>query len=513
MANVYTPVVKNGQLFVGEGATVLVCGWTDKDRIINKLTAQDYAAVGQLYSPVEGLSFLIRNLLANPQVTDIVVLEATNEDRNVMGGTCLKDFFEKGVLPCGSSDLKGKWQVNSKIPGYIDEEIGEEALELLRESIDVHYCSERAEAVALLKSLAGKKKQSKRAESLYFPSPPEPASKYLPGEQFVHRIEAKTVAAAWIKILHRIRSIGDRRPTGYGGQIQELVDLVSVITDEPEGFYFPDPNYLPMTREQLENYIPSLVSSVNKEDSSSYTYGDRLRRWFGQDQVQAVVTKLVKEIDSASGVMSLWDAGGVVRDPGDGRPSGNSDHQHSGSPCLTNIWVRVLKNRLSLTAVLRSNDMFGGWPLNAMALRKLQQIITEQVSTRLNYPLQLGPLITVSQSAHLYDRSLLKADDLIQKYYKKQFLYEAQQFNDPVGNFESDVDCPKGVLVAKQMDPVSNAVLRVYSATNPQTLLKKVLMDNPSIQASHAGYLGLKFQQLYGILRNHENGGDSILDG
>jgi thymidylate synthase len=70
-----------------------------------------------------------------------------------------------------------------------------------------------------------------------------------------------------------------------------------------------------------------------------------MRSWFGRDQIEQVITKLIKEIDAASAVINLWDSGGNII----ARPGGSSDHEHSGSPCLNHIWVRVVDGELSLT--------------------------------------------------------------------------------------------------------------------------------------------------------------------
>ena len=102
--------------------------------------------------------------------------------------------------------------------------------------------------------------------------------------------------------------------------------------------------------------------------------------------------------------MSLWD----VR-----------DHEKGGSPCLNHIWVRVVENELSLTATLRSNDMFAAWPANAMGLRALQQYIRDQIQERSSYHLKMGPLITISQSAHIYDDTWENVDQLIKNQYSK----------------------------------------------------------------------------------------------
>ncbi|MFM6439142.1 MAG: thymidylate synthase, partial [Microcystis panniformis] len=149
---------------------------------------------------------------------------------------------------------------------------------------------------------------------------------------------------------------GTIRPTGYDGKWQELIDLMAVVTDEPPDFYFPEPNYLPIDRPFLTEYIGQILDDSPIHQGVKYTYGQRLRSWFGRDQIAQVINKLISEIDAASAVMSLWDV---------------KDHEKGGSPCLNHIWVRVVENELSLTAIFRSNDMFAAWPANAMGLRAL----------------------------------------------------------------------------------------------------------------------------------------------
>jgi thymidylate synthase len=74
----------------------LLAGWTPKAAIARHLAPEDYAVVGQLYSPTRGISFLMRNLLANPHVHCLVAVNATKEDANAGAITCLLDFFKNG---------------------------------------------------------------------------------------------------------------------------------------------------------------------------------------------------------------------------------------------------------------------------------------------------------------------------------------------------------------------------------------------------------------------------------
>lgn len=168
-----------------------------------------------------------------------------------------------------------------------------------------------------------------------------------------------------------------------------MIDLVAIVTDEPEDLYFPEPNYLPCDRAFIKEYTSQFLDDAPNREGVKYTYGQRLRSWFGRDQIEQVIQKLIADIDSARAVMSLWDV---------------QDHEANNSPpCLNHIWVRVVDKELSITATFRSNDMFSAWPANAFALSALQRHIRDAIALSSKHDLKMGPLITISQSAHIYD--------------------------------------------------------------------------------------------------------------
>jgi len=67
----------------------------------------------------------------------------------------------------------------------------------------------------------------------------------LPGPRYGHRIEDKTIAETWS--IHRIKTTGTIRPLATMGN-GRVSDLMAIVTEEPDGFYFPEPNYLPCDR-------------------------------------------------------------------------------------------------------------------------------------------------------------------------------------------------------------------------------------------------------------------------
>lgn len=486
----YTPLCKPGQLICGTGQTAIVTGWTVKQAIAKHLKPHEFAVVGQLYSPTRGISFLIRNLLANPQVRALVIVNATKEDQNAGGCECLLDFFRRGFQAGESDTGRHCWVIRSPIPGYIDFEITASALEQLRQSLEWQEAKSIPEAVSQVQSFALKEVEP-WGSPLSFPQPLEATATVLPGPRYGHRVEGRTIAETWVKIIHRIKTTGTIRPTGYDGQWQELIDLMAVVTDEPPGFYFPEPNYLPCDRPFIEQYISQILDDAPYQEGVKYSYGQRLRSWFGRDQVEQVIQKLIKEIDAASAVLSLWDV---------------KDHDSGGSPCLNHIWLRVVPPpkggtpELSLTAVFRSNDMFSAWPSNAMGLRALQQHVRDEIARRSPDDLQMGPLITVSQSAHIYNDTWENADRLIANQYTA--ICNQRDYDDPSGNFLIEVTGPE--IVVTQTTPGSGEVVKQYRGKNSLKLVREICADSPSIHPDHMGYLGIELQKATAYLKTSQ---------
>jgi thymidylate synthase len=468
----YSPAYKPNQLIVGTGRVVIVTGWTVRGAVAKRLDPSEYAAIGNLYSPTRGLSPLIRNLSLNPQVSAIVLISGTREDENAGAVQALWDFwlygYDQGVTDTGCP----AWKVRSQVKGFIDIEIPRDRLEAIRYGVSFYRAMSITDAVGLVKNINATPQPDPWGSPEAYPVA-ESVPTVLPGARYGHRIEGKTIAETWVKILHRIKTTGTIRPTGYDDQWQELINLMAVVTDEPPGFHFPEPNYLPIDRDYIDSYLPQILEDAPYVEGVKYSYGQRIRSWFGRDQVEQVVAKLSGEIDAASAVISLWD----VR-----------DHVAGGSPCLNHIWVRIVGGELSLTAVFRSNDMFSAWPANAMGLRALQQHILDRVATESGQPLTLGPLMTLSQSAHIYGDTWDSVDAIVHAHYRP-----ALEYSDPVGNFVIETE---GTAIAvTQTTPGSGEAVRSYRGTIPMTIAREICDANPGMQPHHAAYLGMELQK------------------
>jgi thymidylate synthase len=478
MTNIkYQPLYKPNQLIFGNGKIAIVTGWTVKQAISKHLQSHDYAVIGQLYSPTRGINFLIRNLLYNPHVRYLVILNATKEDKNAGACQCLLDFFEHGFHAGVTDTGKPSWVINSPILGYIDADIPEDVLTKFRQSIVYNFADNIAQSLDFVKDFNQELPLEKWTETgLQFPLT-ESHPSIFPGVRYGHRIEGKTIAETYIKIIHRIKTTGTIRPTLHDGKWQELINLMAIVTDEPENFYFPEPNYLPVTRDFLQEYIGQILDDSPHQEGIKYTYGQRLRSWFGLDQIEGLINKLVADLDTARAVMSLWDV--------------KNDLTANSPPCLNHIWVRIVDNELSLTATFRSNDMFSAWVANAMGLRSLQQYITKEINKKTDYNLKLGCLITISQSAHIYDDCWENAEKIISKEYPK--LCKESKYNDPVGNFLITIQDHQ--IMVEHTTPGSGEVVNCYQGKTAIQLSRQIVADCPAIEVEHALYLGIELHK------------------
>jgi hypothetical protein len=68
-----------------------------------------------------------------------------------------------------------------------------------------------------------------------------------------------------------------------------------------------------------------------------------------------------------------------------------------------------------------------------MGLRILQQYIRDAIAQWSDYDLTMGPLLTLSKPAHLYDDTFETANRVIATHYDR--ICKTRDFFDPAGNF------------------------------------------------------------------------------
>jgi len=362
--------------------------WMPRESVAAVLKKGSFSVCGQLYTK-RGINPLLRNILANPKIRYLVVCGV---DRQGSGEALIK-FFKNGVEPRSdkSGELQG-WKIIDEKEALINKEIPVEALELLRSNVRVlDFRAESLESIATkiltLKSLPA------FAKPRVFDEPEKLAIKQYPSDVSVFKIRRDYIGNAWLDALKIINRFGIEIPGMYG-KVKEVQNLSIIIEKEdPERPKFYD--YFKFAQDGLDLYIKGFFEK--SKGSSSYTYGERIMDWDGIDQAQIMTDKLKRFPYDRGALAVLW------KPHKDNFPPSNEEIKQLGQtkgwqvPCLVIILGQCLGDSFNMTAVFRNNDIFGGWPLNAFALRSFQQKIARDIGKN------LGSLTTISHIAEIYE--------------------------------------------------------------------------------------------------------------
>jgi thymidylate synthase len=447
--------------------------WTKKELVAEKLDQNKFAVMGNLYSPRKGISFLFRNLLANPNIRHLIILGLDNSK----SGQALADFFDGGFERFEDEKTNTiYWKIRSGVDNRIDYEIDKAALDLLR--VNINFIDLRKENdLSKVQSIINNLKQdleSYASKPLLFPDPEKSDINMYPSEPAVHVVRGAKISEVWVKILDEIIRFGVTDKTSYQNRQKEILDLTSIITDEdPENLQIPE--WLPNDRDHLRNYLPTILTAKCPA-GASYTYGSRMRSYFGVDQVQKAVDELLHEKYTRRAVINLLDP--------------RVDCNSKNPPCLNHCWFRIQNDKIYLVATIRSNDMFEAWPENAFGLRMLQFLVYKSILAK--YPeVKLGDLVIHSQSAHIYDDSWDEAKNIIQNHYIETVKHPRNEI-DPRGNFLIKTDDDEIIVEHYSHDEL---LLSSYKGKNAMLIYLRISRDRAISNINHAIYLGTELQK------------------
>lgn len=117
-----------------------------------------------------------------------------------------------------------------------------------------------------------------------------------------------------------------------------------------------------------------------------YTYGRRIFNYSNtKNQIDDFIIPLLrKEPGSRRAVVMIYD------------PVLDSSIEVKESPGLISIFFKVIDKTLTATTIIRSNDMFIGWPANIYQVYLLQKYVADRLG------LNPGSITTISHSAHFF---------------------------------------------------------------------------------------------------------------
>jgi thymidylate synthase len=270
---------------------------------------------------------------------------------------------------------------------------------------------------------------------------------------------------AWLKILDVIMKFGAEKETEYKIRQREIIDLTAVI-DCDSGNIAP---WMKIGENDLQNYYATFFGR-EKPPGVTYTYGNRLMGYplpdgSRFDQIEHAVEHLKKTPHTRRAIAFTWNVG--------------TDKDVVDPPCITQIVWSVKNGKLYETATIRSNDMFGAWPLNAYALRKMQKEIASKLGVG------IGDLIIISNSAHIYENDWTESEGILEKHYAGQIVEFAQDRN---GYFIVGIE--GGEIVVKFYTKEGLPTEYEFRGTKAQVIYRKIMHGNLISLMDHAAYIG-----------------------
>lgn len=445
-------------------ATVAICAlWKD----LSKVTfapddLQRLAVIGNLYT-LRGLSLLLRGLWLMPGIRHLVLWGPDTQHTGRALSTLWSDGLSVDHLIAGTDTP-------------LDPALPAQAIDHLRQHVHLHDYRSARELPALMALIGQLEPLPPHGDPQMFPATEPELPQTLPSAGSGWHVRAGTVAEAWTRLLDLIMRFGVLKESQYSIRQREMLNVLTVVTDEdPEHLHLPD--YLPLSAENLQNYLPSIIENA-PPDEMSYTYGNRLRGYFGFDQVDAMTERLRQAPHTRRALATLWDA--------------HTDPDRDTPPCLTQVVLSVVDDRLFLTYSARSQDIFAAWPQNTLGMRTLQARVARSLG------LGLGPITSHTISAHLYQHDWKQAEQVIEQ---RRRAHQALQF-DPQGNFVIRIE--GRLIVVDLIDPAGQQVIWQTHGADARQLGDEIATMRLASDPAHYVYLGRELYRAGEALRTGE---------
>jgi len=434
------------------------------------------AVFGTLYG--NGLREMLRNLLYNPQIQ---VLLICGHDRSGSRKE-LENFFTAGMVEIqenspirfmseagltyspmrihGTQRLLDPLVMREQFPPSLEppKYVGDPKEEATLENIQAFLINWRpASGSALQRPLKEDVPPLPEVETQYFPSNPRG-----------HQVVQEKPLEAWLELLHLITRFG-RRVTLKKGERQELQNL-KVVVEKPEPASREELLEVNLDPDKLDHYFRDFLNRELRPDEA-YTYGHRLRTYFGLDAVEILANRLQKDPEDRKAYFTLWD---------DSRDLTAKESR----PCFVSAFFRKFEEKLTLTAAFRTHNAMDAWLLNFYGLMALQQEVARRAG------MQPGAITVFSHSISIDPKELDRALTVVAKRRWKMHL-------DPMGYFRVTLD-GEDILVEHRAEDVT---LKEYRGRTAVALQHQIARDVAVSDINHAMYLGRQLAKAEMALR------------
>jgi thymidylate synthase len=433
------------------------------------------AVFGTLYG--NGLRELLRNLLYNPQIKTIMVC-----GRNRSGSLeDLQAFFEAGLEAAASPLVSYETQVDGavirtcRIKGtnrLIDDLVRPEKfimkpkLVVLGEPKEEECLQRLREFFRTRDNVTGQVHSDIDRQEIPLP---QVSLSHFPSQPQAHTVVRDTPLEAWQELLFIISRFGHPVKLAKGERL-ELQNLKAVVTrpgfepDEILRKHHFDP-------EKLRTYQRDFLRGEKGPDET-YSYGHRLRTYFGTDNLAGCWRRLQADPEDRKAYLTLWDN---CRDL----------EVQKGQPCFVSLFCRRYDGQLTLSATFRTHNALDAWLPNVYGLMAIQQFLAAQLS------LPPGPITVISHSISIDRKELDRALAIIGN--RAFTIHE-----DPCGYFRLSLD--EGEILVEHRH--GDVTLKEYRDKKASRLQHQLARDLALSDLNHALYLGRQLARAEECLRN-----------
>ena len=422
-------------------------------------------AISSLYG--NGLPQMLANLAYNPQIEFLAL--TGNDTKAVPSSEYLMNFLTKGI-----EHIQGEAQ--AKIAGTqfpIDPQLNPKIFENLK--VQRFPKSDLEGIIGFVSQNSSRLTEEKDRYEIKLV---EPEFSDFPSDTSYHRIQAKTPLDAWMEVMFQINRFGKNTQIKKG--VRRALYNLDVHIDDPSPEDSETLKRFKFDSKELNAYRESIIQGKIPE-GTTYTYGNRLREYFGVDSLENVIKRLKNDPMDRRAFVSTWDNANDIISASD------SD---SSVPCLTDLYFVNRDEKLMLTASFRTHSAVSGWFLNLYGLRRIQEYVSEQTG------IEPGKINVKSRWIGIdpEDAKTNSALQLVDQYRRKHI-----DVNDPVGYFV--IEALKGKIVAEHYSPTAQK-LKTYTGSNAGEIKDQLRYDSAISNPDHGMWVGYELARAQQKLEN-----------
>ncbi|MCP3924559.1 MAG: hypothetical protein GY714_18450 [Desulfobacterales bacterium] len=463
------------------GTLGIITLWSRVDTVINKLSSagvnldesdSKIAVIGNLYG--EGFRYLLRNLLYNPQIDSLLLLGKDSSDSSRL----VINFFKYGIesvehdIKYISTDINRTIEAIRVIgTNHVMDDLVKPSLFQNKPSI-IHIDGVDSSAIQKTAKYIKDYSSAKQKDERQKIEVPEVAILNFPSNIRSHTIIEETPSKAWKYLVHRIFRFGNEVSIAKGKR-RELQN-VKVVIEKPQ---LEDKETIlkcGFSPDLFKDYQKNMLSGDLPSDKE-YTYGNRIRKFFGIDSLSVSGNILKNGLDDRNCYMTTW--------------NNATDITSNSRPCLVSLFFRKDNNNLFLTAVFRTHNASNAWFENIYGLMAYQNYICDRTN--------LTPsAITVFSHSISLDPA---------------YLENAKVIHDEIAQINSERRDPNGHFTIKTNGSeiivehwFGSTIINEYRAKKPEKIQHMLYRDCAISDINHAMNIGMELGKAYLSIKRNE---------